>query len=966
MRKLLAFLFLYTCCSSLLLAQTFTLKQLNVTNGNDRQVNIGDLDNNSYPDLFFSNINPASSEFYVNWRDTLIQATTGLGNAPDRVRSASIGDFDNDCLADIFFGNGGGGFNGSARANQLFQNAPYGSFTAVSGPGSLSQNTNSVAWGDHNKDGFLDMFIVNTSSQNNNLYTSNGNGTYTGLSGQSVVQDGDNGSSGQWVDFDNDDDLDLFVTNASDEDNLLYVQDSIGYFSKVTTGAIVNDGGTSFSGAWGDYNNDGHIDLFVANSANQVNFLYTNNGNGTFNKVSSQDIVTRNSYSTGASWGDLNNDGYIDLVIANGRTLPGSVNENLVYINNGNGTFSRMTSGSIVSDQQSSTSVAISDLDRDGNLDVILSSRNQANDIYFSQGGTNSYLSFDLYGTTSNSSALGAKIKLKADLDSSGNSTWQYRELMSNSGNGQNGFDIHFGIKKAAVIDSLVINWPSGQQCVFTNVTPNAYYHITEGICSMDTVIESRFTDTSSYLNAFFTDKSRGPLVRHFWDFGDASINSDTSNLPNPNYRYNQPGTYTVCHYIYDNVCKWDSSCTVVNICPDTSVLGFNDVALGLTLSVTDTSVSNAFITSWDFGDNTPPVNGNSVNHTYSSAGTYTVCLTLTDSCRTKSFCRTITVCNDTLLAGFGSSLNGLTVLFSDSSINATSISWNFGDGNTSNLTNPQHTFPAPGYYFVCQTVTDACTSSTFCDTVEVCLDTAVANFSVSSSGALFNFTSLSLNADRYNWDFGDGNFSSNPNPSHIFSNEGKFTVCLAVSNDCYSDTICQEVTVCANRGVSDYTFAKSSLPRSVQFNENVTNAISYSWDFGDGSSSNNPNPIKIFADPLVYKVCLTVTDSCGLQDSTCKNVDMTEVGLSELKILAGFQVYPNPTHGLVRLETNEIADKNLAVELIDLNGKKVLRSVYPKRERSMELDMSFLPDGIYILRIRLDGYPRNIRISKQ
>src|SRR5437773_5816887 len=119
-----------------------------------------------------------------------------------------------------------------------------------------------------------------------------------------------------WGDYDNDGYLDLFVPN-NNENNFLYHNNRDGTFTKITSGRIVTDGGNSFGAAWGDYDNDGFLDLFVAN-VNQKNFLYRNNGDGTFTKITSGAIVNDVGYSWGAAWGDYDNDGFLDLFVANG------------------------------------------------------------------------------------------------------------------------------------------------------------------------------------------------------------------------------------------------------------------------------------------------------------------------------------------------------------------------------------------------------------------------------------------------------------------------------------------------------------------------------------------------------------------------------------------------------------------------------------------------------------------------
>ena len=193
-------------------------------------------------------------------------------------------------------------------------------------------------WGDFNNDGFIDLFVVNnmTSNKNNLLYLNNGSGSFTKVTSGVIVTDGGSSYGCTCGDYDNDGDVDIFVSNYA-ENNFLYSNNGNGTFTKITTGAIVNDGGNSTGCSWGDYDKDSYIDLFVCNR-NQNNFLYHNNGNGTFTKITSGAIVTDNSNSGGCAWGDYDNDGYIDLFVANAGPAV-----DFLYHNNGNGTFTKIT-----------------------------------------------------------------------------------------------------------------------------------------------------------------------------------------------------------------------------------------------------------------------------------------------------------------------------------------------------------------------------------------------------------------------------------------------------------------------------------------------------------------------------------------------------------------------------------------------------------------------------------------------
>src|SRR5690606_7950164 len=126
--------------------------------------------------------------------------------------------------------------------------------------------------------------------------------------------------------------------------NYLYKNVGNDDFEKITEGNIVNDSEASFGFAWGDYNNDGFLDLFVANFGNQNNSLYKNKGDGTFQKIVTGSIVNDGGQSRGASWGDYNNDGFFDLYVTN------SGQQNCLYRNNGDETFTKITEDPIVND----------------------------------------------------------------------------------------------------------------------------------------------------------------------------------------------------------------------------------------------------------------------------------------------------------------------------------------------------------------------------------------------------------------------------------------------------------------------------------------------------------------------------------------------------------------------------------------------------------------------------------------
>jgi enediyne biosynthesis protein E4 len=251
-------------------------------------------------------------------------------------------------------------------------------FTKItSDPVVSNSRTPVAAWGDFNNDGFIDL-IAAPYNGSNLLYTNNGNGTFARVTTGVVAADSGNSFGCIWGDYDNDGALDLFVSVNSGSD-WLYRNNGNGTFTKITTGPVVTSGGNGNNCAWGDYDNDGYIDLFVANS-DQNDFLYHNNGNGTFTKTTDNAIASKAGNSQGASWGDYNNDGLLDLFVSR-------VNQpNLLYRNLGGGSFVAITNGLIVNESTASQGVSWGDYDNDGYLDLFVANPNARNFLYHNNG----------------------------------------------------------------------------------------------------------------------------------------------------------------------------------------------------------------------------------------------------------------------------------------------------------------------------------------------------------------------------------------------------------------------------------------------------------------------------------------------------------------------------------------------------------------------------------------------------
>jgi enediyne biosynthesis protein E4 len=385
--------------------------------------------------------------------------------------SSSWGDYNNDGWIDLFVGNSHWG--GTSYKDFLFQNLPNDDFTKVT-EGQIvntQADSRSIAWCDYDNDGFIDIFIANESGVNY-LYHNEQNGTFSRISEGNITSDNFSSSGCAWADYDLDGDLDLFVANQGNQNNNLYRNDGQGVFTSQTASVVANDHGRSIGCSWGDYNNDGYPDLFVANYSNQNNFLYKNNGDGTFDKVTTGDIVQDGGQTFGSSWGDYDNDGYLDLFASNLNNQ-----KNFLYHNNGNGSFTKIENDTVVTSRGQSEGSAWADYDKDGDLDLfVVNFDGQNNFLFNNNGNSNRWINIKCKGVISNASGIGTKVQIKTS------SGWQYRELSSQTGyQSQNSLNVEFGLGSTSTIDTLRIIWSSGSVDIHTNISADNFYTVTEG-----------------------------------------------------------------------------------------------------------------------------------------------------------------------------------------------------------------------------------------------------------------------------------------------------------------------------------------------------------------------------------------------------------------------------------------------------------------------------------------------------
>lgn len=450
--------------------------------GASRSVNMIDYDNDGDLDIYVTH-GPAGGQnncLYKNNGTGTFTKVTDIVIVQDGRRSdgSSWADIDNDGDLDLCF------VNWSGAGNNLYVNNGNGTFTflnssPVSTTGGYSET---CSWGDYDNDGLVDLFVTNSAGagRRNFLFKNTGNTNFVRID-TSIVNEIGISRGVNWVDIDNDNDLDLFVANEESQRCFLYKNNGAGYFTKVNGTPITAELGNHWSGSWGDYDNDGDLDLF-STFWGGVNSLYRNDGNFTFTKMTGDTLVNDPGYYASSAWADFDNDGDLDIFLTQAYGTPGP---NRLYKNLLNETgvfeFQKVANDPSVSDIGYSYGFSWGDLNGDGFVDLYIAntlSENQNNYCYMNNGNNNSRVQIRCVGTTSNKAGIGAKIRVKANTW--GEPTWQLRVI-----EGQNGYCAQtlwqsFGLWVATTIDSIVVEWPSGNKSVFTNVAINKSYTITE------------------------------------------------------------------------------------------------------------------------------------------------------------------------------------------------------------------------------------------------------------------------------------------------------------------------------------------------------------------------------------------------------------------------------------------------------------------------------------------------------
>jgi len=452
---------------------------LNAGSRDNNAIVIGDFNNDGFEDLFVPS----------RLGDNRLMQNTGNGSFIDVTDVAGIekagltmtavwGDIDNDGDLDLFVGNYH--IPTEPYSNYLYRNDGWGVFEDISESAGINTNdqTRSLHMVDLNGDGFLDIYVCNLLQQNT-LWTNNGDNTFTNSVFPSGLVDLGISMGAVFFDYDNDGDQDVYLTHDGNQQYIMYENIGNGQFRNVSAETNLNVAGQGMGVDYADVNNDGFLDLYVTNLG--PNFLLVNRGDGTFQEIAESAGVTD---ITGMGWGcfflDYDNDGWEDLYVINDSNFSPSTNK--LYRNNGDETFSLVSENTSLNSFFTGRGGTWFDYNNDGYQDIIVANGETpvGMQLFENRNSENNWIAFNVIGTTSSLNAFGTRIQLMSEAG------LQIDEKTSGSSYAsQSSHGIYFGLGQG-IATEIKITWPDGTQEQLADLAVNQVHTIMQGESVME------------------------------------------------------------------------------------------------------------------------------------------------------------------------------------------------------------------------------------------------------------------------------------------------------------------------------------------------------------------------------------------------------------------------------------------------------------------------------------------------
>ncbi len=476
---------------------------------------VEDFDGDQMLDIVTSTYDPRGPlHQFVNLGTGSFDDTTASSQLDEQLGGLNLvaADYDNDGDTDILVLRGAWLRDQGLIRNSLLRNNGDRTFSDVTRSAGLAEPafpTQAAAWGDFDGDGDLDLFIGNESRVEidngagdypSQLFQNNGDGTFTDIAESAGVTNDRYCKSATAGDFDNDGDLDLYLSNVGK--NRLYRNNGDGTFTDVAEQlGVVSPDGRSFAAWFFDYNNDGWLDLFVAAYEAGIGdiaadylgqahegvspCLYLNDGYGGFKDIADQAGIDHPYLPMGANFGDLDNDGWLDVYLGTGDPDYQTLTPNIMLRNDRGQRFQDVTTSGGFGHLQKGHGVAFADIDNDGDQDIyhqlggFYPGDKFHNALFKNPGHGNRFLYISLIGTKTNRAGYGARIRVT--VNSPDGPRTVHRSVGSVSSFGGSPARQEIGLGNATKITSVDIDWPiSGQRQVLNDVPLDSMIKVIE------------------------------------------------------------------------------------------------------------------------------------------------------------------------------------------------------------------------------------------------------------------------------------------------------------------------------------------------------------------------------------------------------------------------------------------------------------------------------------------------------
>lgn len=539
---------------------------------------------------------------------------------------------------------------------------------------------------------------------------------------------------------------------------------------------------------------------------------------------------------------------------------------------------------------------------------------------------------------------------------------------------------------------TFIWSLPGAQNSTSSDKNPVATYHLPGNYDIVLVAFNGNLSDTFTMKNAVVVRAAPvvdfdpilldGGLVQFknrssasdslIWDFGDGNLSSDSL----PAHSYQKSGTYTV-RLSAINRCGTAMLEKKINILL-APVAGFladsrYTVCKNEKIRLKNNSSPDAERFLWSFPQASPDTSSErNPEISYNKSGTYDIRLVAVNGAGTDTFSRKIVViAKGDPVAIFSDSTAGLAVFCKNLSTSAQNFVWDFGDGSVSNESNPIHTYATEGVYQIRLQAKNECDSSEYIAYTEVFSPPLATGFSHTADSFCARTTiafrpEVSANTRSLHWYFegGSPSFSTDSLPQITYDSAGVFDVALVAINPAGKDSLYKKDLVkIQSKPLASFT--ASAKDAELTFTNTSQRGREFHWDFGDGNSSVEPNPVHIYKQKGVYVVRLRAENECGNSDYS-RGISLDFTADRESNASPAFSVFPNPTSGLLTVLLQNCHGESTQLIIRNAVGQEIIRreiGILPGAH-SETFDLSNFPKGNYLLELQVGQKSRFLKVK--